>query len=49
MIRRFSSITLTGMFRWLVAVGILQFYDDDGQMLTTINLFESMRPQRIAA
>ena len=34
---------------WLVAVGILQFYDDCGRMLATINLFEALRPQRLAA
>ncbi len=34
---------------WLVAVGIVQFYDDRGRMLTTINLFESLRPKAIAA
>ena len=34
---------------WLVAVGIVQFYDDGGRMLGTINLFESLRPKRMAA
>ena len=34
---------------WLVGVGILQFYDDAGNMLATINLFESFRGQRMAA
>ncbi len=34
---------------WLTNVGILQFYDDRGRMLATINLFESLRPQRMAA
>ncbi len=34
---------------WLVAVGIVQFYDDRGRMLTTINLFESLRPEKMAA
>ncbi len=34
---------------WLVAVGILQFYDSRGRMLATINLFESLRPKRLAA
>jgi hypothetical protein len=37
------------MAMWLVAVGIVQFYDEEGQMLATINLFESLRPQRMAA
>ncbi len=34
---------------WLVPVGIVQFYDELGTMLTTVNLFESLRPQRMAA
>ena len=34
---------------WLVGVGILQFYDDRGGMLATINLFESLHPQCVAA
>jgi hypothetical protein len=34
---------------WLLAVGIVQFYDDRGRMLATVNLFESLRPQRLAA
>ena len=34
---------------WLVAVGIVQFYDPRGRMLATVNLFESLRPQRMAA
>ena len=34
---------------WLVPVGIVQFYDARGQMLATINLFESLRPQQMAA
>jgi hypothetical protein len=34
---------------WLVPVGIVQFYDDHGRMLETINLFELLRPQRMAA
>jgi len=37
------------MAMWLVEVGIVQFYDDLGQMLATINLFELLRPQRMAA
>ncbi|MGA2258917.1 MAG: hypothetical protein ABSG53_29970 [Thermoguttaceae bacterium] len=37
------------MAMWLVAVGIVQFYDERGQMLATINLFELLRPQKIAA
>jgi hypothetical protein len=34
---------------WLVAAGLVQFYDGTGRMLATINLFESLRPQRMAA
>ena len=34
---------------WLLEVGILQFYDGEGKMLATINLFESFQPQRMAA
>jgi hypothetical protein len=34
---------------WMVPVGLLQFYDDRGEMLATVNLFESLRPQRMAA
>jgi hypothetical protein len=37
------------MAMWLVEVGIVQFYDDLGQMLATINLFELLRPQRMVA
>jgi len=37
------------MAMWLVEVGIVQFYDALGQMLATINLFKSLRPQRMAA
>lgn len=34
---------------WLVEVGILQFYDAEGEMLLTINLFEKLEPTRMAA
>jgi hypothetical protein len=37
------------MAMWLVSVGIVQFYDDQGRMLVTINLFDALRPQRLAA
>ena len=37
------------MAMWLVAVGIVQFYDDQGRMLATVNLFESLRPKKMAA
>jgi len=34
---------------WLIDVGVLQFYDADGEMLQTINLFTELQPQRAAA
>lgn len=34
---------------WLIEVGILQFYDAEGEMLLTINLFEKLEPTRLAA
>jgi hypothetical protein len=34
---------------WLIDVGVLQFYDADGEMLHTVNLFTELQPQRIAA
>ena len=34
---------------WLIEVGILQFYDADGEMLLTVNLFEKLEPTRLAA
>ena len=34
---------------WLLEVGIVQFYSADGEMLATVNLFESLQPQRMAA
>lgn len=37
------------MAMWLIEVGIVQFYDEDGNMLRTINLLEETRPIRIAA
>jgi len=36
------------MAMWLVDVGIVQFYDALGHMLATVNLFELLRPQRLA-
>ena len=36
------------MAMWLVSVGLVQFYDDEGRMLATISLFKSLRPQRMA-
>lgn len=37
------------MAMWLVEIGIVQFYDADGIMLRTVNLFEELEPQRMAA
>ena len=37
------------MAMWMIDVGILQFYDDQGNMLMTVNLFQEEKPQRMAA
>jgi hypothetical protein len=37
------------MAMWLLDIGIVQFYDADGSMLRTVNLFEELEPQRMAA
>jgi hypothetical protein len=37
------------MAMWLVGVGIVQFYDSQGNMLLTVNLLEELEPQRMAA
>ncbi len=37
------------MAMWLVSVGLVQFYDADGNLLLTVNLFEQLHPQRMAA
>ena len=34
---------------WLIDVGVLQFYDANGDMLQTVNLFTELQPQRAAA
>lgn len=34
---------------WLVDVGLVQFYDDDGNMVCTVNLFNEIEPLRMAA
>jgi hypothetical protein len=34
---------------WLIDVGVLQFYDADGEMLHTVNLFTERLPHRAAA
>ncbi len=37
------------MAMWLVEVGILQFYDAEGEMLATVNLLQKLVPERLAA
>ena len=37
------------MAMWLIRVGIVQFYDDEGNMLRTINLLRGLEPQRMVA
>jgi hypothetical protein len=37
------------MAMWLLDIGIVQFYDADGNMLHTVNLLEEREPQRMAA
>lgn len=34
---------------WMIEAGLIQFYDDDGNMLATVNLFNEIEPQQIAA
>ncbi|MCR4412959.1 MAG: hypothetical protein NUV77_11120 [Thermoguttaceae bacterium] len=34
---------------WLIDLGVVQFYDADGRMLRTLNLFHELEPQRAAA
>lgn len=34
---------------WLVEIGLLQFYDPSGNMLRTVNLFEEISRDRVAA
>ena len=45
--RTYRSETLLAM--WMIDIGLLQFYDDAGQMLRTVNLFEELEPVRAAA
>lgn len=35
------------MAMWMVGIGIVQFYDDEGNMLLTVNLLEELEPQRM--
>jgi hypothetical protein len=37
------------MAMWLVGVGVVQFYDAEGNMLRTLNLLRELKPQRMAA
>jgi hypothetical protein len=37
------------MAMWFLDIGIVQFYDADGNMLATINLLEEAVPQGVAA
>jgi hypothetical protein len=34
---------------WLIDLGVVQFYNADGRMLRTLNLFHGLEPQRAAA
>jgi hypothetical protein len=34
---------------WMIDVGLVQFYDEEGNMLRTVNLFEEIEPHRMAA
>jgi len=34
---------------WMIDVGLVQFYDSEGNMLRTVNVFEEIEPQRMAA
>ena len=37
------------MAMWLVEVGIVQFYDAEGNMLATVNLLKEPEPMKMAA
>jgi len=37
------------MAMWLLDIGIIQFYDADGNMLATINMLAEAVPQRMVA
>ena len=45
--RSYRTDTLFAM--WLIGVGIVQFYDAEGNMLRTINLLQEQRERRLAA
>ena len=37
------------MAMWLLEIGIVQFYDADGNMLATVNVLEEAVPQQMVA
>ena len=37
------------MAMWLMEIGIVQFYDDQGNMLRRANLLSEVEPRRVAA
>jgi hypothetical protein len=37
------------MAMWLIALGLIQFYDVDGNMVRTINLSKNLKPLKMAA
>ena len=37
------------MAMWLLEVGIVQFYDTEGNMLATVNIFKDLKPVKMAA
>jgi hypothetical protein len=37
------------MAMWLIDIGIVQFYDDEGNMLRRTNLLAEIEPRRMAA
>jgi len=45
--RTYRTESLLAM--WMIEIGLLQFYDDAGAMLRTVNLFEELEPVRAAA
>lgn len=47
---RGRSYQIDGYFAmWLIDAGLLQFYDDDGNMLRTVKLFSEKEPEKMAA
>ena len=37
------------MAMWLIDIGIVQFYDNEGNMLTTVNLLKEFKMMKMAA